>query len=175
MNTLTTLDNLLARIEGWAIMALVWLMVILTFVQVCLRGLYTHAHLLWANEAMGYLDWTQPFVRLLVLWLTFLGASLLARDNKHIRIDLLFTVLPPKWLPLREAILSAVCAGICGVMVVVCVGYIRMEMTFGGNLFLNVPNWIAQLILPVGFLLLVFRFLVRALNEGLRMVKGMVP
>lgn len=156
-------------------MVLVWLMVILTFVQVCLRGLYTHGHLQWANTAMGHLDWTQPLVRLLVLWLTFLGASLLTRDNKHIRIDLLFSVLPHRWLPLREAIVSAVCALICGIMLWVCVGYIRMEMSFGGTLFLNLPHWIAQLILPIGFLLLVFRFSVRALDQGRHLVKDTGP
>ncbi|MFP3912301.1 MAG: TRAP transporter small permease [Desulfobacteraceae bacterium] len=175
MGILKRLDHLLAGIEGWFIMIMVWLMVILTFVQVCLRGLYTHAQVGWANQAMGHLDWTQPLVRLLVLWLTFLGASLLTRDNKHIRIDLLYSLLPAKWLPLREALLSAVCACICGVMVIVCAGYVRMEMTFGGTLFWNLPNWIAQLILPIGFLLLVFRFLVKALNQGLGIFKGTAP
>jgi len=168
MYFLKTCDELLARIEGWLIITFLWLMVILTFVQVVLRGFYTHAGLQWANHLMGHLDWSQPFVRLLVLWLTFLGASLLTKDNKHIRIDLFFSLLPPRWLPLRDTVLSTVCALICGIMAVVCAKYIQIEMTFGETLFLNLPSWIAQLILPLGFLLLLFRFLVRIVEQIVR-------
>jgi len=172
MNFLKAFDTILARLEGWLVITLLWLMVILTFVQVSLRGLYTHGGLQWANQMMGHLDWTQPFVRLLVLWLTFFGASLLTKENKHIRIDLFFALLPPKWLPLRDMILSVVCAFICGVMGIVCVEYVRMEMAFGGTLFLKLPNWIAQMILPLGFFLLLFRFLFRVLDQGIHMIKG---
>jgi len=49
-------------------------------------------------------DWFEPFVRLLVLWLTFLGASLITKENKHIKIDLMGSLLPDKWLPFRDII-----------------------------------------------------------------------
>jgi TRAP-type C4-dicarboxylate transport system permease small subunit len=49
--------------------------------------------------------------------------------------------------------------------------YVGTEMTFGGNLFLNVPNWIGQLILPAGFLLMCFRFLVRGLSSALGILR----
>jgi TRAP-type C4-dicarboxylate transport system permease small subunit len=166
-------DNLLARIEGWLIVALLWLMVILTFVQVCLRGLYTHVHIGWANVLMGHLDWSESFVRLLVLWLTFLGASLISAENKHIKIDLFSTFIPQKWRPVREFVLSMVCILISAIMLKVCTDYVKMEMEFGGVLFLNFPNWIAQLILPAGFALILFRFFVRAIDQGRDIGKGL--
>ena len=127
MKTLRWIDKALARFEGWLIIMFLWLMVILTFVQVCLRGLYTHAHLQWANSLMGYLDWSEPFVRLLVLWLTFLGASLITGENKHIKIDLFSSLLPPKWELTREFVLSLVCVVISATMLKVCIDYIKME------------------------------------------------
>ena len=130
MKALRWIDKALARIEGWLIITLLWLMVTLTFVQVCLRGLYTHAHLQWANSLMGYLDWSEPFVRLLVLWLTFLGASLITGDNKHIKIDLFSTLLSPKGERTRELLLSLVCVVISAIMVKACIDYIKMEMEF---------------------------------------------
>jgi TRAP-type C4-dicarboxylate transport system permease small subunit len=171
MKFLKWIDKNLIKFEGWLIIAFLSLMVILTFIQVVLRGLYTHAHLTWANSLMGQLDWSEPFVRLLVLWLTFLGASLLTGENKHIRIDLLSTLIPAKWLPLRELILSLVCIFISAIMLKVCTDYIKMEMTFGENIFLHLPSWIAQLILPAGFAVILFRFLLRAIAQGLEIAR----
>ena len=168
-------DNTLARIEGWLIIAFLWSMVLFTFIQVCLRGLYTHGHLQWANSLMGHLDWSEPFVRLLVLWLTFLGASLVTREDKHIKIDLFSSLLPAKLLPLRAFILSIVCIIISALMMKVSVGYIKMEMEFGGTIFANFPAWIGELIIPAGFALILFRFLLRAMDQGIEIARNLKP
>ena len=172
MTVLKRIDNLLARIEGWLIVLMLWLMVLLTFIQVGLRSLYTYAHLQWANAMLGHIDGTGPFVRLLVLWLTFLGASLLTKEGKHITIDICSSLLPKRWLPAREVVLALVCIFICAVMFKVSVDYIQMEMAFGGTTLLGFPTWLGQVILPAGFALLCFRFLIKALQEGIRGLRG---
>jgi C4-dicarboxylate transporter DctQ subunit len=116
---------------------------------------------------MGSLDWAEPFVRLLVLWVTFLGASLVTGENKHIKIDLLTQIIPASWLPLIDVLLSLAGALVTALMLKASLFYVGTEMNFGGNLFLNVPTWIGQLIIPVGFLLMCFRFLVRGLSSAL--------
>ena len=174
MKILKRFDTALARLEQWLIVAFLWLMIILTFAQVCLRGLYTHAHLQWANALMGHIDWSEAFVRLLVLWLSFLGASLLTAQNKHIKIDIFSTLLPEKWLHARDLVLALVGILICGIMFIVCLDYLKMEMEFGGEMFLNLPSWIGQIILPGGFALILFRFILRALDQGLQIVKGII-
>ncbi len=173
MKTLDRIDRALAKVEGWLIIALLWTMVVLTFVQVGCRSLYTHGHFLWANELLGDLDWSGPLVQLLVLWLTFLGSSLLTREGKHIKIDLFSTLLPPKWLPLRGFILAVVSLFIIGIMVKVCIDYVMMEMEFGGTSLFYLPSWVGQMILPVGFTLLFFRFLVKAINQGTQLFRGL--
>ena len=173
MKTLDRIDRALAKVEGWLIIALLWTMVVLTFVQVGCRSLYTHGHFLWANELLGDLDWSGPLVQLLVLWLTFLGSSLLTREGKHIKIDLFSTLLPPKWLPLRGFILAVVSLFIIGIMVKVCIDYLMMEMEFGGTSLFYLPSWVGQMILPVGFTLLFFRFLVKAINQGTQLFRGL--
>ncbi len=172
MNALKWIDNLLARIEGWLIVLMLWLMVLLTFVQVGLRSLYAYGHFHWANAVLGHIDWAGPFVSLLVLWLTFLGASLLTKDGKHINIDIFSSILPERWLPAREVLLASACMVISAVMFKVCVNYIQMEMAYGGTTLFNLPAWLGQVILPAGFALLFFRFLIKALNEGIRVIRG---
>ena len=171
MRVLRHIDKALARAEGWLIVVFLWLMVILTFLQIILRTLYTHAHIQWANLLLGQVDWAEPLARLLVLWITLLGASLLTGDNKHVKIDLMSSILPPKWLPFRELILSAVCVLVCVFMLKASVEYIRMEMEFGGYLFLELPTWVAQMILPAGFLLILFRFFLRGMQQAIEILR----
>ena len=141
------------------------LMAFFTFLQVVLRALFIHANQLWANTLMGHVDWADPLVRLLILWVTFLGASLLTGENRHIKIDILSEVLPTRWLPVRDLILSAACVLVSSLMVGASVGYIRLEMAFGGSLFLGLPAWAGQIILPIGFSLILFRFLIRGIQQ----------
>ena len=147
-------------------------MVTLTSFLVLLRALYTHAHLHWANTILGYADWTEPLVRLLVLWITFLGASLVTRVNKHIKIDIMSSILPAKWRPLRELILSLACIIITVFMTKASIEYVKTEMNFGGYIFLKLPVWIGQLIIPIGFSLLLFRFVLNGMEQMLDILRN---
>jgi TRAP-type C4-dicarboxylate transport system permease small subunit len=172
MKTLKLIDNALAKIEGWLIVIFLSLVISFTFFQIVLRSFYTHAQAEWSNAILGRVDWADPLVRLLVLWITFLGASLLTRDNKHIKIDLMSAIFPPRWLPFRELVLSTSCVLISGLMLKSSIDYVRMEMAFGDHLFLNFPTWVGQLILPVGFSLILFRFFLTALEQVFEILRG---
>ena len=103
--------------------------------------------------------------------LAFLGASLLTGDGKHIKIDVVTTVLPIKWSHVRDLVLSIACLGVCAVMLKVCLNYIALEKTYGGLMFLGIPNWVGQLILPFGFGSLCFRFFVKAVRSSFELRK----
>ena len=166
------MDRLIARIEGWLIVVFLGLMVTLTFIQVILRDLFTFSHIQWANIVMGLMDWTEPMVRLFVLWLTFLGASLLTADRKHIKIDLMSTLLPQRWQPFRELILCLACVIIMSFMVKTSIGYVKLEMEFGEALFLSIPTWAGELILPIGFSLILFRFILQGIDHAAALFGG---
>jgi TRAP-type C4-dicarboxylate transport system permease small subunit len=175
MRILRSVDKAIGRLEGWLIVAFLSTMVILTFAQVLLRALYRYGHAGWANILVGQIDWGEPLVRLLVLWTAFLGASLVTGENKHIKIDILSDLLPRRWLPVRELVLSVACVVVTGLMVQASVGYVHMEMTFGARLFLSIPTWLGQVILPAGFSLLLFRFLVRGIEQTILLLEGKRP
>lgn len=165
MPILNRIDRALGRVEGWLLVLFLAIMVILTFLQVILRALFIYAHLPWANSLMGQMDWAEPLVRLLVLWVSIVGASLVTGENKHIKMDLMSDLLPEPLLPYREVLLSASCAVIAGFMVHASFDYVRMEASFGAEIFTGLPNWIGQLILPVGFTVILFRFVLRVVDE----------
>jgi C4-dicarboxylate transporter DctQ subunit len=170
MKHLARIDKAIARFEGWLLIIFLSLMVSLTSLQVILRSLFIYAHLGWANTLMGSLDWSELFVRLLVLWVTFLGASLVTRENKHIKIDLLTHLMPAIWSPYRELFLSVSGAIVAALMIRASLFYIHTEMSFGGSVFLNVPTWVGQMIMPAGFALICFRFLLRAMTSALQIL-----
>jgi TRAP-type C4-dicarboxylate transport system permease small subunit len=172
MKALNWMEEALARLEGWLIVLFLGQMVGFTFILVFLRALYTHGHLTWANSLMGHLEWSEPMARLLVLWLTFLGASLVTRENKHIKIDLLSAVLPAHWLRIRDLLLAVVCILITAVMFKTCLDYTGLEREFGSTLFLNLPAWVGELILPIGFASMTLRFAFRAVTQIHEMARG---
>jgi TRAP-type C4-dicarboxylate transport system permease small subunit len=43
------------------------------------------------------LAWSEELTRYLIIWLTFLGSSLGIRKNGHIRVEILFRMIPPAW------------------------------------------------------------------------------
>ncbi len=175
MKILARIDMTIARFEGWLLILFLSLMVSLTFLQVLLRSLFIYAHVGWANDLMGTIDWAEPFVRLLVLWVTFLGASLVTGENKHIKIDLFTQIIPAAWIPRLDVLLSLAGALVTALLFKASLFYVGTEMSFGGNLFLGIPTWVGQLILPLGFLLICFRFLVRALCSALGILRRTAP
>ena len=76
MRTLKQLDEWLAKAESGVLVFLLFLMVFLAFGQVILR-----------NFLSSGLLWTDLFLRQMVLWVGFLGASLAVRERRHISID----------------------------------------------------------------------------------------
>ena len=173
MNVVRKIDRVLGRLEGWLLVLFLAAMVILTFLQVALRSLFIYAHVHWANSFMGQIDWAEPLVRLLVLWVSLIGASLVTGENKHIKIDLMSDLLPAPLLPYRELLLSAACALITGFMLKASISYVKMEASFGAQIFAGLSNWVGQLILPMGFSVILFRFSLRAFGEAVTIYRGM--
>jgi TRAP-type C4-dicarboxylate transport system permease small subunit len=172
MKIFIKLDNLIASIERRLIILSLSTIALLTFLNVVFRALYLHFDFIWANRFLGKIDWADPLARLLVLWVTILGASLLTGENKHIRIDVFSSFLKGRLYALREIILSLVCVAICIQMFWASINYISLEIEFGANVLLGIPSWIGQIILPAGFAVISFRYLLRAVNQTLLLFKN---
>jgi TRAP-type C4-dicarboxylate transport system permease small subunit len=50
----------------------------------------------WANAMLTEMEWADSLLRKGTLWLAFLGASLATHTRKHINIDILLRLAPPK-------------------------------------------------------------------------------
>ncbi len=153
MRILRTFDAILEKIEFVFITLLLSLMILLSLGQVILRNFF-HEGILWADI----------FLRQMVLWVGFLGASLATRDHRHIAIEFLPNLLPRRWKKSIRLVVHLVAGGISLMLVFAAWKLVALEKDAGTILFLDFPVWWFQTILPYSFLIIALRFFINALN-----------
>jgi TRAP-type C4-dicarboxylate transport system permease small subunit len=107
-------------------------------------------------------------LRLLVLWVAFLGAVAASREGKHIHVDAI-----ARWLPAR--IKSGVVALTDLFTLVVCLLLAWQALRFmqgarvsGEMVFGTLPVWVAACILPLAFTLIALRYGLRLRHHVLQ-------
>jgi TRAP-type C4-dicarboxylate transport system permease small subunit len=80
--------------------------------QAALRNL-TNLDFDWANLVLEHMEWADSFLQKGTLWLAFFGASLATFDEKHIAIDVLPRIAPPRGKQLIRAIVCIFASVTC--------------------------------------------------------------
>lgn len=147
------LDETVGRLEKTLMVIFLGLMIALAFAQIALRNF------------MGIgLSWSESLVRYLVLWVGFIGASLAAREGRHITIQV-FNLRPSAVGRRYLAALSQLCAFVvCAVMTWAAVKFVRDDAQIGNRTFLDLPTWVLETIIPAAFAIMSLRFLLRAIR-----------
>jgi C4-dicarboxylate transporter DctM subunit len=103
-----------------------------------------------------------PIVQHLVLWVGFLGGAIAAREGRL--LALATGAFVPEGAPRRAAAIftAAVAAAAAIVLAAGAVELIRSERETGSILGAGIPTWVAQLVLPVGFVLIAARLVWRS-------------
>src|SRR4030043_38509 len=132
------IDGILHRIEQILLVLLLSLMILIAFLQIVLRNLFSTG-----------LAWGDMLVRNLVLWVSFIGAALATKEGKHINIDVVSHWMPPLGKILVEAITGLFSSFICALLTFAALKFINNEAQMGGVTFLGIPLWIPEIILPI--------------------------
>ncbi|MGV0036751.1 MAG: TRAP transporter small permease, partial [Candidatus Azotimanducaceae bacterium WSBS_2022_MAG_OTU7] len=98
------------------------------------------------------------FLRILVLWVAILGAMVATRARNHISIDLLSRLLPVGYFVPLQIIFLLFAAVLCAVTAYHSVVFISYEYQDGTIAFAEVPVWLCQSIMPIGFGVMALRF-----------------
>jgi TRAP-type C4-dicarboxylate transport system permease small subunit len=148
MKIVRSIDNFLKRIEESLLISMVILMVVLAFLQVVLRNVFS----------LGII-WADLFLRHLVLWVGLMGAVLVTRERRHIKIDILTKIIPEKAKPPLNLFTDIVSLFVTILLTKASYTFVMSEKIGGSILFLNVPTWTMELMIPIGFALMAFHFL----------------
>ena len=103
MKRIRRIDRGLARGEAAIAATVLLIMIAVAASQAALRNL-TNLDFDWANLALEHMEWADSFLQKGTLWLAFFGASLSTYDEKHIAIDVLPRIAPPRSKQLLRAI-----------------------------------------------------------------------
>ena len=90
-------------------------------------------------------------VQHLTLWIAFIGAALAARSNRLLALSA-NTFLPERWAGSVRIFVSAVGAAIAMCLTWAGALFVNAERLGGGELAAGIPRWLAQAVMPAGFL-----------------------
>ena len=147
---LAGLKGALHRLEDSVLCLLMTSLILLAFGQIALRNLFGISFL-----------WTEPLIRHLVLWCSFLGALIACRMDKHIRIDAV-QLLRGRWKLVAELAASLISASVCGLLTWVACHFLADERAYGGQGLFDLPTWILLLVFPLTFGFMTLRYLGRS-------------
>jgi TRAP-type C4-dicarboxylate transport system permease small subunit len=142
------LQRTILRIEDGILMLLLSTMILLATSQILLRNLFETG-----------ISWADPTLRILVLWLSLLGAMAATRDNNHIQIDLLSRFLPATARHWVQRLTDLFAAVVCALLSWHAGRFVLLEWEDGTLLFAAIPAWVCELIMPLGFGVMALRFL----------------
>jgi TRAP-type C4-dicarboxylate transport system permease small subunit len=97
-------------------------------------------------------------LRLLVLWVAFLGAISASREGKHIHVDAIARWLPERIKPAVVAVTDLFTLSVCLVLAWQALRFMQSARESGEMAFGSLPVWVAELILPLGFTLIALRY-----------------
>jgi C4-dicarboxylate transporter DctQ subunit len=129
-------------------------------------GIVTITVIIFINVMLRYFadsswTWAEELSRYIMVWMTFIGASLCVRDNVHVTMDLALQKLPQK---LKKPLVYLIYGGSAIISFYLAyLGYnIMMKVKFSGQVssameFL--PMWLVYLAVPIGGILMTKNFI----------------
>ena len=149
------LDRGVQWLESGLIVVLMTAMLFLGTTQIFLWNLF--------HQGMPCVD---PLLRHLVLWAAMIGGTMATSAHRHLIMDVLPRLLPPRVKKVANLLVDLAAALLLGLLTAVTVIFVREEAANGGMVgFFNLGRWQTQLILPVAFAIMSGRFLLSAFEN----------
>ena len=114
------------------------------------------------NFGFGSLLWGDEAVRLMVLWMAMIAGVAAAREDRHISIDVLTRFLPDRLRALPTLLVDIFTAVVCFALAWYGWGMVSFAIEGGDTLLIDKPAWVFQIVLPVAFFLMGWRYVIWA-------------
>ena len=154
---LTPVSDVLDKVCSVAIVIMLGLMVIITGVQIVCRTWFTA------------LSWSDEVTRYLLIWSTFLGATVVYRHNGHISVNLLREAVPPKASKVLRVLVHVVCLVLFAVLEYYSIRYCgKLTKTATA---LPIKMKYIYLCIPISMAIMMVHALLMAFEEATKEVK----
>ncbi len=154
-----------------AVAIITWAENALLVVMLALMVLLAAAQILFRNFFDMSIFGADQLLRLLVLWVAFLGAVAASRDGKHIHVDAIARWLPPRIRAGVTALTDLFTVAVCLVLAWQALRFMQSAHASGEMAFGALPVWVAALVLPLAFALIALRYVLR-LTHPVQQARG---
>jgi TRAP-type C4-dicarboxylate transport system permease small subunit len=156
MDTIERLSRTLNNWIEYVLFGLGFTMSIVVAVQVFCRYVLNHS-----------LFWSEELARYLLVWLTFLGASVAYRRNIHPGIDIVYARMPASFQKTISIVIHLISMVLFGVMIIYGIQFsyfVRLQISPA----LYLPKWIIFSIIPISGLV----FMIHGVTFLIDEIKG---
>ncbi|KAA3610422.1 MAG: TRAP transporter small permease [Calditrichaeota bacterium] len=154
MRLIQKINGFVALAETYILVFVVLVMVVFSFAQVILRGFFDQGIL-----------WGDIFLRHLVLWVGFIGASIASREEKHINIDVFGRMMKGRYKPISQGLVYSFATFVSYLLMSASWAFVMDEKEYETILFGDIASWYFQIIIPIGFGLMFIRFGLHAIEK----------
>ena len=142
--------RLSARVEDLALAVALAAMMLLPLLVVPLRAIHVQI------KGQG------SIVQHLTLITGMIGAAIAAREGRLLSLSSVDLLIRGRWRRVARSVAAAFAATVTALLCLASVGFVQSERAAGGTGAYNVPLWLLQLVLPIGFALIALRIVWRA-------------
>lgn len=150
-----------ALLEDSLLVLMLSVMMIIAVLQILLRN-YFEIGLVWGDSLL----------RALVLWVGLLGAIVASRNENHISIDILSRFMSPRIKAVANIVTDAFTVVVCAVVSYYSYRFVELDFEAGVTTFGDLPAWVIESILPVGFAVIALRYAVATLRK-IQVLRGL--
>lgn len=155
LNNTKKIINALHLLEDIIVILILLTMIFFSLYQIFMRN-FMESGFIWGDS----------FLRILVLWLGLAGAILASRKGKQISIDVLSQFIPLPYKVVINKLNWLFAAIICFIISYYSYLFVYLEYVDGTIAFENIPAWITEAIIPIGFLIMGLKYVVQIVNEN---------
>lgn len=155
------LNEWIGRIEGILLSVFLAAMVFLAFLQVVMRNVFNAG-----------LPWADSVVRLMVLWVGFLGAALATKLGQNLTVEVLTKYLPERIRHIASMVVKVFASAVCIFLLCASFRFLADESSTGAQFLHLFPSWWTLTIIPATFILIPFHFVFGILEDIRYFMKG---
>jgi len=145
-------------LEDAVLIVLLSAMILLATTQIIIRNAFDFSFI-WADEVL----------KLMVLWVALFGAVAASRVDKHISIDVVSRFLSPGLRLISELVVNVFTAAVCALLAWHSGRFVYTAWEFGDQLVGGLPAWWFQIVMPIAFGLMAWRYLLFTGSSAVRL------
>lgn len=161
MKFILKINEGLAKVEAFFLCFFLMTMVVLAFAQVVARDVFN----------TGF-PWADSVVRLMVIWVGFMGATLATKLDQMLTIEVLTKYVPERARHAIAIIVKFFAAIVCYFLFMASLKFLANERSTGERFIDLIPSWWTLLIIPTTFVLIPFHLVFSIVKDAGALLKG---